>query len=246
MTDAQPAPVTYTLNEKSDIAIIAFGSLRLKEAVPPFEWGPTLEELGINRIQVRDLKKIWYLRGLPGISQTPLETRDYLRAFLDQQRIRHVMAIGGSMGGYAALLYGALLGVDEVHAFGGQTFLPARRGRIFWETVYGRNWGILRKQAELIMDTHLDRAYYDLRAPMRTASATGTSFHLYYCDDDLKDVQHVRHVVDVPGVTPHARTSGGHHVGTLMRDSGELATVLNEALARLGHTSTTASPSIQV
>jgi pimeloyl-ACP methyl ester carboxylesterase len=242
MTDDQPSPLTYMLNERSDIAIIAFGSLRLKEAVPPFEWGPTLKDLEINKIQVRDLNKIWYLRGLPGISQTPLETRDYLHSFLQQHHIHHVMTIGGSMGGYAALLYGALLEVDEVHAFAGQTFLPSRRGRIFWKTVYARNWAVLRKQAELLLDSHLDRAYYDLRAPIRDASARGTDFSLYYSDDSAMDVQHARHVTDIPGVKLHSRTSGGHHISKVMRDSGELAIVLNDALARLGHKRAMAAP----
>jgi hypothetical protein len=146
------------------------------------------------------------------------------------------------MGGYAALLYGALLEVDEVHAFAGQTFLPARRGRIFWKTVYARNWAILRKHAELLLDSHLDRTYYDLRVPMRDASARGTNFNLYYSSDDTRDVQHARHVTDIPGVRLHARTSGGHHVGMLMRDNGELAIVLNDALARLGHKRPMAAP----
>jgi len=178
---------------------------------------------------VRDLNKILYLRGLPGLSRNPFETRDYLPSFLEQHNIRHFITVGGSMDGYAALLCGAL-GAEEAHAFRGQTCLPTRRGVIFLKTIHSCNWATLRQQAELV----LDRSCYDLRSHLGRAAQSGTSFHLYYCDDNPLDVQHVRHVAGIPGVYLHARASGGHHFSTIMRDSGELSVLLEMAVTRLG------------
>lgn len=225
-----PSPVNITLVPGHDAVIIAFGSMRLKEPVPPFEWAGILRDMPTNKILVRDLNKIWYLRGLPGLSANPCETRDYFRLLLDEHQIRRVIVVGGSMGGYAALLHGALLEADEVHAFGAQTFLPARKGLIFWKSVYARNWPILRRQTGLLLARDLDRSFYDLRAHLRRAATAGTVFHLYYCQDHPMDIRHARHVAGIPGVHLHPRVSGGHHVSLVMRDSGEMDVVLKNAL----------------
>ncbi len=48
MIDDPAEPVKVELNANSDVAIIAFGGLRLREAVPPFEWGGLQYQVDAN------------------------------------------------------------------------------------------------------------------------------------------------------------------------------------------------------
>ena len=71
-----------------------------------------------NRILLRDLFNSWYHKGIPG--WVVMWTRSPFHCAPDSTpsgRTR-VITIGQSMGGYAAIMYGMLLGADRIVAFG--------------------------------------------------------------------------------------------------------------------------------
>ena len=68
-----------------------------------------------------DTHSVWYHKGIEGISTTISETVTYL--YKQIQNFTEVTFIGSSAGGYAAILFGSLLGIQTVIAFKPQTRL---------------------------------------------------------------------------------------------------------------------------
>ena len=74
---------------------------------------------GINSILYLNMSdNDFYQRGIPGISSSIDETVVWLKRIIEFLGARIVRVFGGSAGGYAAALYGSLLGADAVYAFG--------------------------------------------------------------------------------------------------------------------------------
>jgi hypothetical protein len=86
---------------------------------PGFEWVNLLTDQAVNLLWLRDPLQHWYLGGLPEIGDLQASA-EFVREFAQGQ---HVTITGSSMGGFGALLYGALIQADEVVAFAPQTNL---------------------------------------------------------------------------------------------------------------------------
>jgi pimeloyl-ACP methyl ester carboxylesterase len=110
--------------------ILSFG-YRQEQYLPAFDFfGRTkkLENLiatRFNRILVRDVFNGWYHRGVPGMGADINEVSATLRGLIDAMAPCRVHAIGQSMGGYAAIMFGMLLGADRITAFAPLSHLDA-------------------------------------------------------------------------------------------------------------------------
>jgi pimeloyl-ACP methyl ester carboxylesterase len=85
--------------------------------------------LKLNRILIRDCASSWYHRGVPGLGTHIDAVAATLRGMIRAVRPSRVMTIGQSMGGYAAILFGMLAGVDRIIAFGPLAHLNPARAR---------------------------------------------------------------------------------------------------------------------
>lgn len=72
----------------------------------------------INKLLLRDRTSAWYLRGVDGLGADVDSTIDEIKKVITQVKPSRVITIGQSMGGYAAILYGALLNADQAISFG--------------------------------------------------------------------------------------------------------------------------------
>ena len=83
-----------------------------------FEWYQTRFAKAHKHIFLRDIFKQWYLKGINASINSP----EKLSKFLQQETkgYKHIITIGSSAGGYAAILYGSLIGAHEVFAFNPQ------------------------------------------------------------------------------------------------------------------------------
>jgi len=79
----------------------------------------------IDRHFYIDTRTCSYHKGIPGISNTIDETAAYLKEKI--KPYRQVIFLGVSSGGYAAILFGSLLGVSKVLAFIPQTIRYVNR-----------------------------------------------------------------------------------------------------------------------
>ena len=215
----------------SDVMLIAFGGLKKGIGrIAPFEFFNLTKDVLVKKIYVRDLKQSWYHATLPGIADSPHGTVDgvagHLRKLIKQQRPRKVVCVGNSAGGYAALLFGCLIGAHVVHAFAPQTYIDKagrkRNGDSRWEGAQIRNAHNSKTRRE---------GYFDLRGflPLRK---TGTKYHIHYQSGSRVDRGHAERMRRVPRVVLHSYSEGGddHYLVVHLKKSGVLKRILAREL----------------
>lgn len=223
------AGILISPHPHSSTVIVAFGGIKgAAMGMPPFEFFNVLNGLeATTRIFVRDFRQAWYNLGVQGVSDDVPETVEHLRTILSEHDAGRVIFTGCSAGGYAALLFGSLLGVDEIHAFSPQTFL-SRRLRLWYRDPRWR-----RPLHEMRRDAGSRALYLDLRE-MLAATARGHEHpivHVYYGSKDRHDAIHARRLRKVPNTTLH-EFPRGHRLVRHLRDSGELREILSKAISR--------------
>lgn len=105
-----------------DVLIIVFSGRQQGLAnLNIFEFRNFLESNfpNIDKCYLKDEKLSWYTKGITGISTDISSTLDFFKSL----HYKSIVMIGASMGGYGALLYGSILGVDKIIAFRPQTHL---------------------------------------------------------------------------------------------------------------------------
>lgn len=102
--------------------VVAFCSVNARG----FAFEKPFAEWGMSAIHVRDPTNAWYQDGIGAPLPSPAALAAHLRAALHAMRATRIVTFGPSMGGYGALLFGALLGADGVLAFSPQTVLNRR------------------------------------------------------------------------------------------------------------------------
>jgi pimeloyl-ACP methyl ester carboxylesterase len=223
--------VATDFSPDSDVMLIAFGGLKKGIGrIAPFEFFNLTKGIRVKKIYVRDMRQSWYHATLPGIANAPSGTVDgvanHLKKLIKQQRPRKVVVVGNSAGGYAALLFGCLIGAHVVHAFAPQTFIDKdgrkRNGDGRWEGAQIRNAHNSKTRRE---------GYFDLKRflPLRK---TGAKYHVHYQSGSRIDSAHAERMRRVPGVVLHSYKEGGddHYLVVHLKKSGKLRKILAGAL----------------
>ena len=227
---SQPAPVddgVPVLRDYAapgDVLLVSFSGLKPNpRKAPGFSLRATLAGLPVKKLYLRDLDKAWFLRGLSGVTEGVEGTVEFLRAEAAAAGARRMILTGYSLGGFAALLHGALAGADEVHAVSPQTCLS-----FAWRWRAGDH-----RWRRYVWPLHFRRTrhYHDLR-PWLERCPMQTQLHVYFARDSRLDALHARHVYDVPRLTIHERAEGSHRLVSAMRESGELRAIFERAAAR--------------
>jgi hypothetical protein len=160
-----------------EILVIAFGFVSW-DARPEFDFFGRLKKLEhntgrhINKILVRDSGNSWYHRKIDGLGEHPDQTAESLRKLIAAIAPSKVITIGQSMGGYAAVMYGLLLGAHSVVAFGPLSFLDVKQALLY----HDRRWlAVMRDLA----DNPPASGYYDLAALGRERAGQ-TALHIVF------------------------------------------------------------------
>ncbi|MBW4487889.1 MAG: cupin-like domain-containing protein [Trichocoleus desertorum ATA4-8-CV12] len=157
--------------------IISFGFVSW-DSPPQFDFygrTKTLSQLAnkpINRILVRDLSNSWYQYGIPGLGKTVDEVVNSLKQLIDQIAPSKVITIGQSMGGYAAIMFGQLLDVAQIIAFGPLSCLDSAQAIAMGDT----RWLSIMEALEANPPTV---RYFDLPTLCQTSSHT-SDIHIFY------------------------------------------------------------------
>lgn len=206
-------------NSESGELYIFFGGLASGIAMPPFEFFNASRILDANRIFLRDLRRRWYQTGLPGVTRDIPSTVRFLSREIDKIAPQRTVFVGNSMGGFAAILFSALLGTGEVVAFAPQTFvspfLRFRHGDNRWERPISRMW-----LASLLKPRH-----WDLR-PVLMNLPKPPCISIHVSPSDRLDCVHAAHIQGLPGVMVHEHQNGGHDVVKALRDTGKLPAIM--------------------
>ncbi len=135
---AKPDSHAYAENlVDSRTVVVSFSSLGVNSTDKPFELLGLLDRTDCASIVLRDVESTWYLamQNCP-----PANLTNFLRSRV--AKYERIICLGYSMGGYAALRFGPLLGADEILAFAPQSMLSSRAlsdaGDFRWEQFLSR------------------------------------------------------------------------------------------------------------
>lgn len=120
--------VSKRLSNKGNVLIV-FSARDTEKG--KFTFYSLTNELSINIIYVNDYSNQWYLNGTPDFSDTN-GLLDYLQNEIINLKCPasgNVYTLGSSMGAYAALKFGSLLGAEKILALGPESELMLPHGR---------------------------------------------------------------------------------------------------------------------
>ena len=121
--------------------VISFGFYNA--ATPPaFDFYGRLKKLELisgrplNKLLLRDPRRLWYLTGIAGLSHDVPSTVAALRDHIARINPSCIITLGQSMGGFAAILYGVLLGARKTVCFGPVSCFDAA----IWAAIGDKRW----------------------------------------------------------------------------------------------------------
>jgi|GEM_PF-305560 len=215
--------------------ILSFGFVSW-DSPPRFDFfGRTkkLENLAqkpLNRILARDLSNSWYHRGIPGLGENVEEVAESLKQIIEKIAPSQAIAIGQSMGAYAAILFGQLLGVDRVLAFGPLSFLNSQQAREIGDL----RW------LSVMEDLERDRppvCYFDLLELCPTSNASPDLRIFYGKKPDPEtpgevnlDDFHAKRLNALPNCTLYPYEESGHAIVKYLIDRKLIDRLLLEAI----------------
>jgi hypothetical protein len=207
--------------------LIAFGGMLGKVGgIPVFEFFSLVERENpdVKRIFVRDLRQAWYQHGVEGVGTSVPEVAGALRGLAAESGARRIVTIGASAGGFAAILFGALIGAAEVHAFAPQTFLDRRRRALYLDRSNRVQIAALRRSAGP------DGPFFDLRRVVADADAP-TSYVIHYPSRSRTDAIHAVRMRSLHGVRLRSYPMREHNVVGRLRDEGTLPALLERIIS---------------
>lgn len=216
--------VAMDIKDGARTMLIAFGGMRGALGMPPFEFLRVTGRLRTSRVFVRDLAQAWYHRGVPGLGSTIDDAAAGIRTVLESCPPKRLVVTGTSAGGYAALVFGTLLGADIVLSIVPQTVVDG-------ELLHAMDDHRCDRQLErLIADGALDPRWSDLRRDLPRAKRRDTRCEVYFDPDHELDRLHAERLANVPGVQLNHAHGGHGEVARNLRDSGELQRILAASL----------------
>jgi acetyl esterase/lipase len=126
--------------------------------------------------------------------------------------------MGNSMGGFAALLFGALMNASKVVAFAPQTFISPQLRLLHRESRWRQRtyrtycrYGVFRRT-------------YDVKPFLKTTPHV--SADIYVGKNDHHDFIHAARLSPLSSVSIHQVDGAGHGVAKMLREIGELDLIL--------------------
>jgi acetyl esterase/lipase len=220
----EDVPVSADMGAASSVLLIAFGGMRGRIGMPPFEFLKLTGEMPVKRLFVRDLRQAWYHEGLPPNGRSLLDVAAELRSLIATEEVTRLVVTGNSAGGYAALVFGTLLEADVVLCFAPQTILDL--GEL--DAMDDHRWD--ERLRKVTAAGSLDPDWIDLGPALRSAPPRKTVYRVYFDETLRQDRLHAERLVGVAGLQLYRFGRGSHHLVRSLRDSGALARLLREAV----------------
>jgi len=216
---SQIFPVEKLYSTNSSETVISFGGLMTRLGMPPKEFMKSFIDKNINILFLKDFQQCWYQRGLLGISNDVEETVEYIRGELPLNQ-KYVCTVGTSAGGYAAILFGVLLGVDKVIAFGPQTIVN--------KNIFNRFKSADSREQDL--SSLWGTRFLDLIQVLESTEYNG-EIHVHFAEDHPKDRKAAERISSFPTVRLHSHPSGSHNIAGWLKRNGKLDEVLAGAVS---------------
>jgi len=209
--------------EKSERLYIFFGGINNQLGIPPFEFYKSSKILSDSKIFIRDLKQAWYQAGLLKSCRNIKEIQEFLQKEISDFNPKELFFIGNSMGGYAAILFAALIGKGKVIAFAPQTFICLPK-RIFCSE---NRWR--RQVYKTYLKSFLKPHIYDLNELLSRRQKSEVKIEIFVSSKAKLDIVHSDNIKEFSNVKVHVLDFGGHGVVKRLRDSGQLEEILKNS-----------------
>lgn len=180
----------------------------------------------LNQVLIRDSANAWYHRGVPGLGAHVDEVAATLRSLIDAIRPAAVITLGQSMGGYAAILFGLLVGAARAVAFGPLSHLDPEEAACYGDLRFFPVMEDLR--ADPPRSVYLDLP--QLSAALNDPGSVHVVFGTHPGHDDgvsgNLDALHAYRLASRPNVRLHPYPGSAHPVARWLHDHGELDDLL--------------------
>lgn len=174
-----------------------------------FQWWKVAHEIDASVLLVNNGRNEWYQHGIPGLGLDVHETAASIKAWAKHLGAGAIYMVGSSMGGSAALLYGALTGA-QVLAFASETR---------FDYPWSNSKRLLVKDRGIVVP--------DLAPLLRGAPGP---FHLITGETEAIDLICAKHVSAAPTVRAVSLRGIGHDVPAQLRKDGVLSALLKAFL----------------
>ncbi|PEE61142.1 hypothetical protein [Bacillus thuringiensis] len=214
---------------ESDTLWVLFAGIRGGLGVKILEFGDITKNFPIKKMFVRDLNTMYFYKGIyeEDAVNDILDMKKYLSQKLIESGAKKIAFIGNSAGGYASLLFGKLLNVDEVHAFAPPTFLD-RENRIL------HNDNNLTEIYDRLHNEIESNLFFDLVDVFNThKNQIEGSYNIYYDQNSRIDKLHAERMGIFKEINLHPFPEGGHLVIKELKESGILTEILTNCYDRL-------------
>jgi hypothetical protein len=194
LTTDRTVAAALDLGSSSSTVLVAFAGLP-GHGAPPFEFFDVAHDLEVKKAYLRDLDHAWYHAGVRGFADSPNALVDKLREILKAADANRVVFVGSSAGGWAALMFGALLDVDLVLAFSPQTTLDEQELGGANDTRWDR-WLSRARRQNLLLEDRLDlRQVLESNPP-----SEGRRRVIHYASTHELDRFHAERLAELPGI----------------------------------------------
>src|SRR5215212_614845 len=207
--------------------LIAFTGFQGALNVPPFDFFAASGHLGSSRILLRDPTHLLYFKGCPPDApgfNTLLERLATEIARLSPERIT---CVGTSSGGFGAMLFGHLLGVDRVHAFA-----PTVYGSV-WLTALNSDWQQVRQRISprhWLYELLIPPSLWKYRNLPRVLSRWNgrTNFSVHVCARNTHDMTRTERFRGLPHVEIVTHECSTHQVARHLVREGKLLEIFDD------------------
>ncbi len=192
---------------------------------PQFDFYKRLKKLEvlsgkkINKLLLRDKSSSWYHYGIAGLGGNVEQTVAGINNIIKQIKPSKIITIGQSMGGYAAIMYGALLEVDKAISFGPLSCFDTAK----LEILRDYRWMELVKKVA----AEPPEIFYDDLPKLLRGTKSKTEFEIFYGTNPgggaerneavNYDAAHALAFCDLPGVKLFPLHNSPHAVVEYMR-----------------------------
>lgn len=210
---ASITPIVTRIIPDARSTVIAFGGMSTQLGMPPAEFLKSFTQKNINTVFVKDFQQCWYQKGLLGLSTDIQQTVDVIKERIPDQQ-ENIYTIGTSAGGFAAILFGALLNADKIVAFGPQTILT--------EEVF-QNFKSLDSRFQ---DINLESPFSDLKQILET-SEYSSSIYIHFAKNHDDDKAAAERLANLKNVYLYPWETETHNIAGWLKAQDKLASVLD-------------------
>ena len=217
-----PKAVECVPYEKRSDVIIIFTGKQPDLSAPRFNLVKGTIHWPLHKIYVKDINNSWYHGEHPEIGGGIINLKEHLEEFLQELSYSNVYTVGGSMGGYAAMLYGCLLEADVVSTFGPQTFIDK------WNRLKSLDFRSMAEKRKLYQYASSNPDFFDLKKVL-AATKNLPEIHIHIGRKNRIDQYHVKHLGNYPSIKIHLYETKRHDISIMLKRQNKLYdTVLND------------------